>query len=357
MAADLVGEAVGLAALLEVGATGLGGDREARWHRQPEVGHLGEVRTLAAEEVPLVPVALGEVEDEGGHHGDLGPKSSPAAGVVAVKAPIRCTPGTPPRLESAASIRRAVKSAQRSRTSSRVQNSAARISRACFTIRSVISGGWAPPSKTRQSASSHPPHGGSQSVSSRSPAGRLQPELLLDLALDGELGRLADLDDAAGQVPVLLVRELAEQHPLVGVADQHLADRPLAGEERVQQRAEAGRVRDRGVVGEAGENDDPSSRRGPRCRRPRAYSLAAQAGTRGDPQRGLVGRLDLRLDPAQSPPALARRGRGPVGEHAHGAGGVPVAAVPGVQRPGQLAVVVVAAAGPRSFRRRRRRGR
>src|SRR6185436_6508538 len=36
-----------------------------------------------------------------------------------------------------------------------------------------------------------------------------------------------------------------------------------------------------------------------------------------------------------------RRGGGPVGQHAYGAGGVPVPAVPGVQRPGQLAAVVV----------------
>ena len=67
----------------------------------------------------------------------------------------------------------------------------------------------------------------------------VEAELLLDLAGHRELGRLADLDDTAGQVPVLLVGELAQQHPVVQVAHQHLADRPLAGQERVEQRPEA----------------------------------------------------------------------------------------------------------------------
>ena len=49
--------------LLEVGAAGLGGDGEAGRHRQPEVGHLGEVGALAAEQVLHVLVALGEVVD------------------------------------------------------------------------------------------------------------------------------------------------------------------------------------------------------------------------------------------------------------------------------------------------------
>ena len=45
----------------EVGATGLGGDGEARRYRQAEVGHLGEVGALAAEQVLHVLVAVGEV--------------------------------------------------------------------------------------------------------------------------------------------------------------------------------------------------------------------------------------------------------------------------------------------------------
>jgi drug/metabolite transporter (DMT)-like permease len=73
---------------------------------------------------------------------------------------------------SAASTRRAVKSAARSRTCSRVQNSADRISRTSRTIRAVSDAGCTPPSKTRHSASSQPLHGGSQSVSSSSPAAR-----------------------------------------------------------------------------------------------------------------------------------------------------------------------------------------
>ena len=63
-------------------------------------------------------------------------------------------------------------------------------------------------------------------------------QLLLDLAGDRELRRLADLDHAAGQVPVLLVGQPADQHPAVAVADQHLGDRPLARQERVEQRPE-----------------------------------------------------------------------------------------------------------------------
>ncbi len=70
---------------------------------------------------------------------------------------------------SAARIRRAVKSAQRSSTCSRVQNSAVRISRGSVIMPSRIAGSCRPPSKTRQTASSQPPHGGSQSVSTRPP--------------------------------------------------------------------------------------------------------------------------------------------------------------------------------------------
>ena|GEM_PF-1319213 len=42
-------------------AARLGRDREPRRHRQPEPGHLGQVRALAAQQVLLVLVALGEV--------------------------------------------------------------------------------------------------------------------------------------------------------------------------------------------------------------------------------------------------------------------------------------------------------
>ena len=69
-----------------------------------------------------------------------------------------------------------------------------------------------------------------------------QPELLLDLAGHGELRRLADLDDAAGEVPVVLVGQVAQQDAVVRVAHQELADRALAGEEGVEQRAEALRL-------------------------------------------------------------------------------------------------------------------
>ena len=56
-----------LLALLEVGPARVGADREARRHRQPEVGHLGQVGALAAEQVLLVPAALVEVVHELGH--------------------------------------------------------------------------------------------------------------------------------------------------------------------------------------------------------------------------------------------------------------------------------------------------
>jgi O-acetylserine/cysteine efflux transporter len=76
----------------------------------------------------------------------------------------------PRRLASAASTRRAVKSAASSRTSSRVRNAAVWISRVWRTMPSTSDGSCTPPSNTRQTASSQPPHGGSQSVSSSAPA-------------------------------------------------------------------------------------------------------------------------------------------------------------------------------------------
>jgi hypothetical protein len=60
---DLLGEPAGWPPVLEVVPAGLGGDREPGRHRQPEVGHLGEVGALAAEQVLLVLVALAEVVD------------------------------------------------------------------------------------------------------------------------------------------------------------------------------------------------------------------------------------------------------------------------------------------------------
>ncbi len=60
----LVAERGRLGAGLQVDLARLGGDGEARRDGQPEVGHLGEVRTLAAEQILEVLVALGEVVDE-----------------------------------------------------------------------------------------------------------------------------------------------------------------------------------------------------------------------------------------------------------------------------------------------------
>ena len=46
-----------------VGVAGLGGDGKAGRHRQPGVGHLGDARALAAEQVAHLGVALGEEID------------------------------------------------------------------------------------------------------------------------------------------------------------------------------------------------------------------------------------------------------------------------------------------------------
>ena len=59
--ADLVGHLGRRTAAREVGAARLGGDDEAGRHREPDVGHLGEVRALAAEQVLHVSVAFAEV--------------------------------------------------------------------------------------------------------------------------------------------------------------------------------------------------------------------------------------------------------------------------------------------------------
>ena len=60
---DLGAQLGRLVAGVEVDLAGLGGDREAGRHREPEVGHLGEVGALAAQQVLHVPAALGEVVD------------------------------------------------------------------------------------------------------------------------------------------------------------------------------------------------------------------------------------------------------------------------------------------------------
>ena len=59
----LGGQFVGFLPGGEIVTTRLGGDREARWDGQSQVGHLGEVRTLATEQVLVVLAALREVED------------------------------------------------------------------------------------------------------------------------------------------------------------------------------------------------------------------------------------------------------------------------------------------------------
>ena len=55
---------IGLAVVVVIGAD-LGGDGEARRHRQAQIGHLGEVRPLAAEQVLHPRLALGLAVAEG----------------------------------------------------------------------------------------------------------------------------------------------------------------------------------------------------------------------------------------------------------------------------------------------------
>jgi hypothetical protein len=61
---DLVVQAGWYVAVLEVGPAGLGGDDEPGRHRQAQVGHLGQVGTLAPQQVLLVLIAFGEVVNE-----------------------------------------------------------------------------------------------------------------------------------------------------------------------------------------------------------------------------------------------------------------------------------------------------
>ena len=78
----------GLVARLQVGPARLGGDGEPGRDRQAEVGHLGQVGALAAEQVLQVLVALGEVVDvragrllgihDGIHRGHLRSPLAPA---------------------------------------------------------------------------------------------------------------------------------------------------------------------------------------------------------------------------------------------------------------------------------------
>lgn len=64
MRTDLVAQRPRLIAAVEVDLARLGGDGEARRDGQPEVGHLGEVGALPAEQVLQILVALGEVINE-----------------------------------------------------------------------------------------------------------------------------------------------------------------------------------------------------------------------------------------------------------------------------------------------------
>ena len=64
---DLHSQLTGFAALRQVLPASLRRDGESGRHRQPQFGHLGQVRALATQQVLLVLVALGEVEHVLGH--------------------------------------------------------------------------------------------------------------------------------------------------------------------------------------------------------------------------------------------------------------------------------------------------
>ena len=177
-----------------------------------------------------------------------------------------------------------------------------------------------------------------QPVGEQQPAGReLQRKLLLHLAGDRELRRLADLDHAAWQVPVLLVAQPAQQHPPVPVADQELADRPLARQERVEQCPEGLRLAERGVAGETREDDV-------------LRGVGAVIHTGGHAADALTGsrpgsRREATPDDRRRPGprrAAARdhpdqRRERPVRQQPHGPSGVSRAALAGVERPREIA--------------------
>ena len=96
-----------------------------------------------------------------------------------------------------------------------------------------------PRSKTNTVASVQPRHGGSQLTASSPRTSHVDGELLADLAHDALGGRLRRVDHPAGQVPLGLVGQLAQQHPALGVAQHPLGDGPLGRQRGVEQRDEA----------------------------------------------------------------------------------------------------------------------
>ena len=59
---DLHSQLTGRAALRQVLPARLRRDGEPGRHRQPQLGHLGQVRALTTQQVLLILIALGEVE-------------------------------------------------------------------------------------------------------------------------------------------------------------------------------------------------------------------------------------------------------------------------------------------------------
>ncbi len=152
-------------------------------------------------------------------------------------------------------MRLAVKSAQRSRACSRVQNSG-RPDLALLPHDPVDERGVVDATVEDQAEGVVPAAPGREPVGEQQRAGGdPQRELLLDLTGHGHLRRLADLDHASGEVPVALVGQVAQQDAVVRVAHQELADRALAGKEGVEQGAEALRLV-RGYVGDKPRVDD-----------------------------------------------------------------------------------------------------
>ena len=132
----------------------------------------------------------------------------------------------------------------------------------------------------------------------------VERQLLPELPRHRQLRRLVHLHDAAGQVPVLLVGQVAQQHAVVVVADQHLGDRALAGEEGVEQRAEALRLAERRVGRQPGAAP-PGPPGSPRPRRGRARAPRG-AGRTGSP-RASPGRCRAGRRPRPGPAAGRRK--------------------------------------------------
>ncbi len=119
----------------------------------------------------------------------------------------------------------------------------------------MTAGSTVPRSKTKTVASAHPCRAGSQFDGEQRAGADDEVELLPDLAHDAGGRGLVPVDDAARQVPLALVDELAQEHVPRARSQDALGDGPLGRQGRVEHRREALlRVRV-GVVAAPAEHD------------------------------------------------------------------------------------------------------